>query len=202
MGVITLTAQGNPNLLVITIRDDGRGLDYDSLRRRGLEMGLLSPERSATRDELAQLIFHPGFSTRKEVSAISGRGGRNGCGGGYITTMGAWIEIDSQPGQGHRCACMCHSRSVIEHAMVFRSQGQLYALPMQFIRHVGNLTRESNVEATLDGKELVKRIAFDHLLDMPRRSLEGEVIFLVIGDGQIDQEGTPTTARRNWNPGR
>jgi|GEM_PF-1625976 len=136
-GVLSLEATGGSNLLVITVRDDGRGLDYDAIRRRGLEMGLISADRAVSRTELAQLIFHPGFSTKSETSELSGRGVGMDVVANTLERLQSWIEVDSVPGEGTSIRLMIPLHSVIEHVMVFRSAGQDYAVPTQFVKAAG-----------------------------------------------------------------
>ncbi len=138
VGTVTLEAHGSANLLVITVRDDGSGLDYDALRRRGLERGLISPERAANRSELARLIFHPGFSTRTETSEISGRGVGMDVVATAVERMHGWIEVDSMPGQGTTVRLLIPLHSVIEHVMVFRAGGQEFGIPTQFVELAGS----------------------------------------------------------------
>ncbi len=125
------------NLLVISIADDGRGLDYDALRRRGYERGLLSPNHSPSNQELAKLIFHPGFSTRDTASEISGRGVGMDVVATAIDQMHGRIETDSVSGQGTMIRLSIPLRSGIEHAMVFRS-GLLFAIPMHAVSAAQN----------------------------------------------------------------
>ena len=136
-GALSLEATGGSNLLVITVRDDGRGLDYDAIRRRGLEMGLISADRALSRTELAQLIFHPGFSTKSETSELSGRGVGMDVVANTLERLQSWIEVDSVPGEGTSIRLMIPLHSVIEHVMVFRSAGQDYAVPTQFVKAAG-----------------------------------------------------------------
>lgn len=136
-GVLSLEATGGSNLLVITVCDDGRGLDYDAIRRRGLEMGLISADRALSRTELAQLIFHPGFSTKSEASELSGRGVGMDVVANTLQQLQSWIEVDSVPGEGTSIQLMIPLHSVIEHVMVFRSAGQDYAVPTQFVKAAG-----------------------------------------------------------------
>lgn len=138
VGTVTLEAHGSANLLVITVRDDGSGLDYDALRRRGLERGLISPERAANRSELARLIFHPGFSTRTETSEISGRGVGMDVVATAVERMHGWIEVDSAPGHGTTIRLLIPLHSVIEHVMVFRAGGQEFGIPTQFVELAGS----------------------------------------------------------------
>jgi chemotaxis protein histidine kinase CheA/ActR/RegA family two-component response regulator len=139
-GTVTLEAHGGSNMLVITVRDDGRGLDYDALRRRGLEMGLIASDRAYTRPELARLIFHPGFSTRTSTSQISGRGVGMDVVQTVLERLHSWIEVDSVPGQGTSVRLLVPLHSVIEHVMVFRASGQDFAIPTQFVKYAGDPT--------------------------------------------------------------
>lgn len=137
-GTVTLEAHGGSNMLVITVRDDGRGLDYDALRRRGLEMGLIAADRAYSRPELARLIFHPGFSTRTSTSEISGRGVGMDVVQTVLERLHSWIEVDSVPGQGTSVRLLVPLHSVIEHVMVFRASGQDFAIPTQYVKYAGD----------------------------------------------------------------
>ena len=137
VGTIVLEALGGSNLLVLEIRDDGKGLDYDALRRRGIERGLIASQQPTSREELAQLIFHPGFSTKAESSAVSGRGIGMDVVAESLNRMRSWVEVESVPNEGTRIRLSIPLRSVIEHTMVFRCGGQLLAVPMQFVHRAG-----------------------------------------------------------------
>ena len=101
-GTITLEAKSGPDLFVIEIRDDGRGLDYDAIRRRGVESGLLASDQAASREELSQLIFQPGFSTRQTANQVAGRGVGMDVVASTLQRMRGWLEVDSEPDQGTR----------------------------------------------------------------------------------------------------
>ena len=134
-GTITLQAQSSADLFVIEVRDDGQGLNYDAIRRRGIESGLLQSGSSARDQELAQLIFQPGFSTRQSANQVAGRGVGMDVVSDTLKRMRGWIEVDSSAGEGTCIRLSFPLPSVISHTMVFRSSGQLYALPMQFIQN-------------------------------------------------------------------
>ena len=137
-GTVTLHAHSGPDLLVIEVRDDGGGLDYDAIRRRGIERGLISPDSSTSRAELAQLIFHPGFSTRQTADQLSGRGVGMDVVASTLERMRGWVEVDSEAGQGSTIRLSLPLPSMIQHVMLFRSGGQLFALPVQSIRQAGD----------------------------------------------------------------
>ena len=73
-GIIRLDAYPKGNRVVITVEDDGAGIDPERIRLRAVEKGLAARDVSLTRRETLDLVFLPGFSTKEEVSEVSGRG--------------------------------------------------------------------------------------------------------------------------------
>ncbi len=134
VGTITLEAISAPNLLTLNVRDDGRGLDYESLRRKGTELGLLQNGRDASHEELGQLIFHRGFSTRSEANEVAGRGVGMDVVADTLEKLHSWVEVESKPGEGTTIRLTVPLKSITEHALVVRSGDYLIALPMQFVR--------------------------------------------------------------------
>lgn len=104
--VANITIRGLPTspegLLGLAFRDDGRGLDLEAIRQRGLSSNLLTPETApaATPDELAALIFAPGFSTAAQVGDHAGRGmGMDIIKSKIVDDSGGLLEVHSTPGQ-------------------------------------------------------------------------------------------------------
>ena len=142
-GTITLEGRSGADLFTIEICDDGNGLDYQRIRHRGIERGLIDGSQSVSDQELAQLIFHPGFSTRESADQIAGRGVGMDVVADTLRRMRGWLEIDSKAGEGTRIRLSFPLPSVIQHAMVFRSGEQLFAIPMQAVLSAGNQQSES-----------------------------------------------------------
>ncbi len=86
--------------VVIIIRDDGRGLDRARLVKKAQDMGILGPGQEISDQEAYRLIFHPGLSTAKKVTDISGRGVGMDVVRKNIEMLRGRIDIESQPGQG------------------------------------------------------------------------------------------------------
>jgi chemotaxis protein histidine kinase CheA len=154
VGTIELEALGGSNLLVLEIRDDGRGLDYEALRRRGIERQLIPSQQPASREELAQLIFHPGFSTKTESTSVSGRGIGMDVVAESLKRMNSWVEVESEPNHGTCIRLSIPLHSVIEHSMVFRSAGQLLAVPMQFVHWAGSAKCDTVEGNTVEGNDV------------------------------------------------
>lgn len=73
-GLVSLRAFHRSGRIVIEVSDDGAGIDTDRVRAKAIERGLISPDTQLSPDQLRMLIFEPGFSTREQVSDLSGRG--------------------------------------------------------------------------------------------------------------------------------
>ena len=102
IGVITLDAYHKSGSIFIEVDDDGRGLNRDALLRKGLENGLLKPGEDYSDEQIYDLIFHPGLSTAKQISDVSGRGVGMDVVRRNIQDVGGSIQIASQRGRGTR----------------------------------------------------------------------------------------------------
>ncbi|MEL6677392.1 MAG: chemotaxis protein CheA [Pseudomonadota bacterium] len=100
VGTITLSAEHRGERVVITLTDDGRGIDRDRVRRKAEENGLITEDDPLTPEDVDMLIFHPGFSTAQEVSSVSGRGVGMDVVKRKIQSLGGRCSLINQPGQG------------------------------------------------------------------------------------------------------
>jgi chemosensory pili system protein ChpA (sensor histidine kinase/response regulator) len=137
VGQVTLEVASTADLLVVEVRDDGGGLNYPAIRKKAIQSGLLTSDQSPSEQELAQLIFHPGFSTRESADRQAGRGIGMDVVAVTLQRLGGWFEVDSVAGQGTTIRLSIPLSSAIEHLMVFRVSGQLYAVPMLIVKHAG-----------------------------------------------------------------
>lgn len=187
VGTVTLQAQGNAQMLVLDIRDDGRGIDYEAVRHRGIERGLISADQRASRPQLAQLIFHPGFSTREEANEVAGRGVGMDVVASALRRMHARVDIDSEPGQGTTIRLRIPLRSVIEHTMVFRCSGQLFALPVQSVRAVSADEWQGSQNDSNRDKQTAKPIRLGEVLGLPPSAESDSDHYLVLGEANLPQ---------------
>jgi len=132
-GTVSLEASSNAQLLIIEVRDDGAGIDYDAVRQRATEKGLLIPGQEVSQGRLGKLIFHPGFSTKQTASEVSGRGVGMDIVATTVEQLKGRIEVDSVRGEGTKIRILIPLKSGIEHVMVFRAGDQLFGLPMQAV---------------------------------------------------------------------
>ncbi|HKY23230.1 MAG TPA: chemotaxis protein CheA [Vicinamibacterales bacterium] len=99
-GQLTLSAAHEGGHVLISVSDDGRGLDMDRLLERGIAAGLIEPGARPSEAEIQSLIFAAGFSTAKEVTELSGRGVGMDVVRRNIESLRGRIEIRSRPGAG------------------------------------------------------------------------------------------------------
>jgi two-component system chemotaxis sensor kinase CheA len=99
-GVVRLSAAHQSGRIVITVADDGRGIDRQRVRAKAIERGIISPDAALSDEEIDNLIFAPGFSTAATVSNISGRGVGMDVVRKNIQALGGRIGIQSVAGRG------------------------------------------------------------------------------------------------------
>lgn len=130
-GMVVLRFARDSRTATVECSDDGRGLDLAAIHARALELELLQRDDPITEAELARLILLPGFSTRNEVSEISGRGVGLDVVADRLRAMKGRIDIDSRPGAGSRFVLTVPATTGLQHALMVEVGGQVYALPSE-----------------------------------------------------------------------
>ncbi len=132
-GRVTLEAVRSGNTLVLSVRDDGRGLDYDAIAAKGCRLGLIGPGDAPTVERLNALIFQSGFSTREAANAIAGRGVGMDVVSQEVGRLHGSVSLVSRTGEGTRLSLSLPARLALQQAMVFRVDDQAFALPVELI---------------------------------------------------------------------
>jgi two-component system chemotaxis sensor kinase CheA len=129
---VRLTARHADGRILITVEDDGRGMDPASLRRSVVEKGLMTREAAdLTSDaDMLRVIFTPGFSTAKVVTEVSGRGVGMDVVRSNIEHLGGWVDVTSTPGQGTRVSLSLPLTLAIIGALLVKSGARICALPL------------------------------------------------------------------------
>lgn len=138
---LRLHARHENGRLVITVRDDGRGIHRDELRQRILHRNLVTPETAAglSDSELLEFLFLPGFSTREAVSTVSGRGVGLNVVQSMVQEAGGSVTVTSEPGTGTVFRLTLPvTRSVIK-VIRLQVEGEFYAVPLVRIDRVAHL---------------------------------------------------------------
>jgi two-component system chemotaxis sensor kinase CheA len=144
-GVVELVASQSEGSVIVVVRDDGRGIDPDKVRRKAVERGWLSEEQAAalSDDDALRLIFRPGFSTKEQVSEVSGRGVGMDVVKNALEQIGGTVDIQSTVGGGTTVTLRLPLTLAIIPALLVRVAGRLFALPMHSVAEVLDLRRET-----------------------------------------------------------
>lgn len=147
-GTITLAVRRDKDHVEITITDDGRGMDPERLKRKGVEKGLISPEQSAemTPQEAYQLICTPGFSTAEAVTDISGRGVGMDAVRETVNGLAGALMIQSQNGLGSRFVMRLPITVSIIPALIVQSGQIEMAFPLTAITRTLELNHSETVD--------------------------------------------------------
>ncbi|MBA3534914.1 MAG: chemotaxis protein CheW, partial [Ardenticatenales bacterium] len=135
-GQIWLRAASVNGQIVVTVADDGRGIDLGRIRQQAVRQGLLSEERAAQQDEgeLLPLLFLPGFSTREAVTTLSGRGVGLDVVRTSIERLSGSVVVESVPGAGTTFRLTLPLTLAIVQTMLIEVAEGMYALPLASVQ--------------------------------------------------------------------
>lgn len=155
-GTVILSAEQLGNNIVITIEDDGKGLDVEQLREKAISKGLISRDRAKelTRQEAINLIFLPGFSTAEKVSNVSGRGVGMDVVKTNVSKLRGIINIESELGRGTKIIIKLPLTLAIISGMIVRVNKEMIVVPLGSVIEVLRVSPE-NI-STIKGREVIK----------------------------------------------
>ena len=137
-GSIEIEAYYQGNQTVIEVRDDGKGLDLERITQKGIEQGLISPEAVATasKEQLFELIFEPGFSTASQVSELSGRGVGMNIVRSQVESLKGKIGVTSTPNRGSTFTLRLPLTLTIAKLLVCSLGSTAFAIPSDSIEEI------------------------------------------------------------------
>ncbi|MCQ4144349.1 chemotaxis protein CheA [Vogesella sp. AC12] len=136
--LVQLSAEQVGDHIVIEITDDGKGMNPEALRRKAIEKGLIDAETANGLDEkqCLQLIFLPGFSTKDQISNVSGRGVGMDVVRTNIQKLNGRIDINSEQGVGTKISISLPLTLAILPVLVVRACNQPFAVPLAMVREI------------------------------------------------------------------
>lgn len=155
-GLVRLRARQQGNHVIIEVGDDGAGLDEVRIRQVAVERGLLTESRALELDrrELLNLVFLPGFSTRTDVSELSGRGVGLDVVKTNLARLSALIDLESKKGQGTTFTMTLPLTLAVIRALMVEVSGRTYAVPLNSVLEV--VTVKSSELATIERREVLE----------------------------------------------
>jgi len=155
-GTVWLRAYNEGNMIVIEIKDDGKGMDPNLLKEKAMEKGIITESEAANMSdkEAFMLIFKPGFSTAAKVTSVSGRGVGMDVVKTNIEKLNGIIEVDSAPGKGSTFKLKIPLTLAIIQALLVASQEDLFAVPLSNVIETVRIVEEDIY--TIEGKSVLK----------------------------------------------
>jgi chemosensory pili system protein ChpA (sensor histidine kinase/response regulator) len=151
-GEITLTLAQEGNEIIVTLADDGQGLNGPRIRARAEVLGLLQPGEAVDDATLHDFIFRPGFSTADELSQVAGRGVGMDVVKTEVGALGGRIEIQSETGRGTRFRLYLPLTLAVTQTLLVRAGSALYAVPSTMIEQVLELKEKPLAELRAQGE--------------------------------------------------
>ena len=153
-GTILLSATQESNHVVITIMDDGAGIDVAMVRKKAVERGLLKADDTISDRDVVQLIFSQGFSTREAITEVSGRGVGLDVVLRSIERLNGLVEVETVPGVGTKFIIQLPLTLAIISALLVDVAGRTYAIPLSSV--VESLKLRKEEMHTISGREALR----------------------------------------------
>jgi len=153
-GVVTVRAWREKDMVLLSVADDGWGMDPEKIRSKAVEKGLISPTQARSmrdRDAL-QLVCVPGFSTAAKITETSGRGVGMDVVKNAVETLGGMLQIESERGMGTRILMKLPLSVAIIQILLVEVNGKLLGIPITRVGHSLDVERK---DIRASGKQMV-----------------------------------------------
>ncbi|PKM29532.1 MAG: hybrid sensor histidine kinase/response regulator [Gammaproteobacteria bacterium HGW-Gammaproteobacteria-11] len=135
-GKIRLDLHREGGEIVLTLSDDGAGINLEAVRRKAIERGLMDADADLTDQEVLQFILEAGFSTADKVTQISGRGVGMDVVNAEVKQLGGSMSLDTRPGEGSTFSIRLPFTVSVNRALMVYSGDDLYAIPLNTIEGI------------------------------------------------------------------
>ncbi|MDK1285661.1 chemotaxis protein CheA [Pseudoalteromonas umbrosa] len=195
-GTVTLSASQEGDHILLTIRDDGAGMDPEKLKKIAISKGVIDSDQASrlSDTEAYNLIFAPGFSTKEEISDISGRGVGMDVVKTKITQLNGQVNIQSELGVGTILEIKVPLTLAILPTLMVMVGQQTFALPLAGVSEIFHLdlTKTNVVDGQLTiivREKAIPLFYLEHWLvkgtDINQKKAEGHVVIVQIGTQQV-----------------
>lgn len=173
-GTVTLAAAHEGSQVVLTIADDGRGIDFEQVRATAVRRGVVTPAAAPglTTDDLARILFEPGFSTRGEVSELSGRGVGLDVVKSKVESLKGTVTVAAVAGRGTTFTVRLPMTLAVARALLVKAAGQTFAIPLDAVDQLlrpdaGDLDRIADNPVLRVGGVVYPMVPLSRILGLP-----------------------------------
>jgi len=187
-GIVRLTAFPKGNHVVITVEDDGNGIDPQRVLAKAREKGLVEDELDVERDrkEVLDLIFLPGFTTNETVTEISGRGVGMDVVKRNVSRLSGMIDIETELGAGTAFSLTLPITLAIIKALIIEANGRRFAVPLGSVLEIlrvqpGQIETIERREVMAIRNETVPLLRIADAFDLPGTAQQGSLFVVLVG---------------------
>lgn len=139
-GIIELNASQESGRVILTITDDGKGIDEEAVLKKAIEKGLVQKGSRPPKSEILRMILQPSFSTKEQVSEVSGRGVGMDVVNTALTELGGSLDIDSNKGKGSIFTITIPTNLSLIESLIIECSKQSYSVPLRECKEIINLS--------------------------------------------------------------
>lgn len=186
-GKITLTARHEQGRIILTVEDDGGGIDAERIRQSAVQKGLISAEDAAslTEEQSIDLMFMAGLSTAKKITDISGRGVGLDIVNTNIQQINGSIQVETEIGAGTRFQISLPLTLAIMSSLMVRVQESTFAIPLVMITETFKLEEQDikyvyQKPVTVLRESVLSLVRLSEIFNLPHESEQGKNWFVVV----------------------
>lgn len=194
IGNLTIRANQESDRVIIEIKDDGKGIDPEVIKRKAYEKGLIDEDRLGriSDQDAINLIFAAGFSTAEEVSDLSGRGVGMDVVRSAVEKINGSIQLESEKNIGTRLRISLPLSMAVTNVMIIKSNNQIFGVPMDAVVETVRVPRKEirsikTIQTAVLRGRIVPLKALNSLLGLnkaPQANAEDELAVLVVNHGE------------------
>lgn len=191
-GKIKLVAERNQDNILITVMDDGAGIDPERIKKKAIKEGLMSESEvnALTESQLLNLIMLNGFSTATDITEVSGRGVGMNVVKTKITALGGTVLVSSEKGEGTRISLKLPLTISILKAMIVEAGDSTYAIPIKYVKenvsvNASQLHNLGNVLAIPIRDKILKVVHLGKLLNIPYSDKAHKQVLVIQDDERV-----------------
>lgn len=175
-GTITLKAERKGEKAVISVEDDGKGIEKDRVREKALSKNMITEDgaRDMTREEILKLLFKPNFSTSEEVTELSGRGIGMSVVKNTAERLQGTYKIESERGEGTKIELVLPISLAIVKCFVVEVDDHKYGIPVNTVERIKNY-EEENIRTMEGSKVFIYENSELPMVDLREKFFEKEV---------------------------
>ncbi|MFW6003567.1 MAG: chemotaxis protein CheA [Halanaeroarchaeum sp.] len=188
-GTITLEAERERDRVNIRVIDDGGGIDHDVVRRKAVEKGIYTESQIAELpdSQVAELIFHPGFSTNEEITDVSGRGVGMDVVNDTVARLDGTVSVESEEGAGTTITLTLPVTVAIVKVLFVESGGEEYGIPIKSVDEISRMRPVKSVDGesvVTYGDTVYPLVRLGEALNVPGETRDGEGMLVKVRESE------------------